>query len=166
MKMSVRFVGLGVSGLVAILLLAGMTPVLADGSSGRTVTRLVVLPKIPGAPVVIDSAYVDIMSGPNGELDAANVGCVRYRNLASESIVSVRFERTYLDASSGHLGSDSIEDHTKRKPNRNALPGTGPVAAGYWDCTHTANPYGAKVVSVSIQPVFVKFLSGKTWRLP
>ena len=82
MNMSFRFAGLGVSRLVAILLLAGMTPVLADGSSGRTVTRLVILPRIPGAPVVIDSAYVDIVNGPNGELDAANVGCVRYRNLA------------------------------------------------------------------------------------
>ena len=164
MKMSFRFIGFVVN--AAILLLAGMTSVLADGSSGRTVTRLVILPRTPGAPIVIDSAYVDILNGPNGELDATNAGCVRYRNVASESIVSVRFERTYLDASNGRLGSDSVEDHTKRKPNRNALPGTGPVADAYWDCTRTRNPYGSKVGSVSIQPVFVKFLSGKTWPLP
>ena len=91
---------------------------------------------------------------------------MRYRNVASESIVSVRFGRTYVDASGRRLGSDSVEDHTTRKPNRNAMPGTVPVAAGYWDCTHTPNPYGSKLKTVSIQPVFVKFLSGKTWRLP
>ena len=164
MSMSFRFVGLGVN--AAILLLAGMTPVLADGTDGPSPTRLVALPRIPGAPVVIDSAYVDILTGSNGELDAANVGCVRYRNVASESIVSVRFERTYFDKSDGRLGSDSVDDHAKRKPNRNALPGTVPVAAGYWDCTHTPNPYGSRLRTVSIQPVFVKFLSGKTWRLP
>jgi len=143
-----------------------MTPALADGSLGAGATRPVTLLQIPGAPVLIDTAYVDILNGPGGELDAANVGCVRYRNVASESIVSVRFERTYFDASGGKLGSDSVEDHKTRKPNRSAKPGVVPVAAGYWDCTHTANPYGSKVQSVSIRPAFVKFSSGKTWQLP
>ena len=164
--MSCEFV-VRVNRWAALLLLTVMTPVLADGQppGGQDPTRPVRLPQIQGAPVVIDSAYIDIVSGGlNGEVDAENVGCVRYRNVGSEPIVQVLFERTYFDASGVRLGSDSVEDHATRKPNPNAKPGTGPVGDAYWDCTHTPNPYGPKLQSASIAPGFVKFWSGKTWR--
>ena len=164
--MSWKFVT-SVSRLTAMLLVTAMTPVLADGqpAGGQDPTRPVRLPQIQGAPVVIDTAYVDIVSGGlNGELYAENVGCVRYRNVGSEPIVQVLFERTYFDATGTRIGSDSVEDHVTRKPNPNAKPGVGLVADAYWDCTHTPNPYGVKLQSASIAPVFVKFWSGKTWR--
>lgn len=164
--MSCQFLVLA-SRLAAILPLALMTPALADGvPAGESAERGIILPKVPNAPVVIDTAYADVLSGPNGEHDAALYACVRYRNVGSEPIVSVRFSRTYLDTHLRRLGSDSVEDHTTRKPNPNAKPGVVPVAAGYWDCVHKPNPYGHEVRMLSIWPVFVKFSSGKTWRLP
>ena len=91
---------------------------------------------------------------------------MRYRNLTAETIIMARFKRTYFGASRDVLGSDTLEDHAKRKPNKNDMPGKVPVAAGYWKCIQQENPYGAKVKSVLIVPTFVKFSSGKTWRLP
>ena len=161
---------LSINQLAAMLLLAVMTPVLADGvppPGAVDPTRPVSLPDVPKAPVYIDSAYVDILGGPTGEPNfEEDTGCFRFRNLASETIVLARFKRAFLDAKRHLLGSDSIEDHKARKPNRNAMPGTVPVAAGYWDCWDKPNRYGSKVASVSIYPTFVKFSSGKTWRLP
>ena len=62
--MSWKFVT-SVSRLTAMLLVTAMTPVLADGqpAGGQDPTRPVRLPQIQGAPVVIDTAYVDIVSG-------------------------------------------------------------------------------------------------------
>jgi hypothetical protein len=152
---------------LAALVTALATPASADGipPGGQDPTRAVSLPQRPGAPVIIDSAYVDIVGGANGEHDDINVSCVRYRNVASEPLVEIRFQRTFFDGSRQRMGSDSVEAHTKRKPNPNALPGTGPLADAYWACSHTPNPYGAKMQTVSIEPVYVKFASGKTWQL-
>jgi hypothetical protein len=149
------------------LLVALATPARADGipPGGQEPTRPVSLSNVPGAPVVIDSAYIDIVSGSNGKHDDVNVSCVRYRNVAGETITAVRFERTYYNGSRARIGSDAVEDHTRRKPNRNAKPGTAPLAQSYWECTHTPNPYGAAFQSVNITPVFVTFASGKTWQL-
>jgi hypothetical protein len=99
------------------------------------------------------------MAGPNGENDGVSTGCIRYRNLAAETINSVQFRRTFVSGSRNVLGSDIVEDHVKRKPNKNDMPGKVPVAAGYWKCTEKANPYGPKVSTIII-------VSGKTWRLP
>jgi hypothetical protein len=153
------------SRLAAILPLALMTPALADGvPKGESPERGIVLPKAPHAPVVIDSAYADVLNGPNGEHDAQTYACVRYRNVGSESIVVVRFRRTYLDTHLRPLGSDSIEDHKTRKPDPNNLPGEGPLASAYWDCVYRSNPYGHEVWMFIVRPVFVKFSSGKTWQ--
>jgi len=152
---------------LATLLVATATAAHADGipPGGQEPTRPVTLLKVPGAPVVIDSAYIDIVGGASGGAANVNVSCVRYRNVAKEPIVAVRFERTYFDGSRIRIGSDSVEDHTRRKPNPNAKPGTIPLAQAYWECTHTPNPYGATFQSASITPVFVAFASGKTWKL-
>lgn len=153
--------------LLAAFVVALAAPAAADGIpvGGQDPTRAVGLPKRPGTPVVIDTAYVNILSGANGAHDDVNVSCIRYRNVATEPIVMIRFERAYFDESRARIGSDSVDTHTKRKPNPNDLPGTGPLANAYWACTHTKNPYGAKVQTVTIEPVYVKFASGKTWQL-
>ena len=162
---SARFAN--VKSLVPALLLACAAPALADGipPGGQEPTRPVALPRVPGAPVVIDSAYVDVVSGATGHHDDVNVSCVRYRNVAAEPIVAVRSSARIFDGSRSRLGSDSVEDRTKRKPNKDARPGTVPLADAYWDCTHRRNPYGAAMQSVSIAPIFVQFASGKTWQL-
>ncbi len=155
--------------LTALLLTAAfMTPALADGipPGGQDPTRAVALPQRPGAPVVIDAAYVDIVSGANGEHDDIDVSCVRYRNMASEPLVEVHFKRTFFDGSRAVMGTDSVEAHTKRMPNPKALPGVGLLKDAYWACSHTPNPYGPTMQTVSIEPVYVKFTSGKTWQLP
>jgi hypothetical protein len=154
--------------LAATLLLIA-TPALSDGvphAGAEDPTRPIALPDIKGAPVYIDTAYIDVLAGPSGEADSQDTGCVRYRNVASETTTLVRFKRTFLDASHKPLGSDFTEDHKARKPNKGAMPGTVPVAAGYWVCTQKTNPYGAKVRAFVITPAFVKFSSGKTWQAP
>jgi len=145
--------------------LALAAPASADGipPGGQDPTRAVTLPHRPGTPVFIDSAYVDIVSGANGEHDDINVSCVRYRNVAAEPLVEVHFKRTFLDGSRAVLGSDSVEAHTKRNPNPKAVPGVGLLKDAYWACSHTPNPYGPTMQTVTIEPVYVKFASGKTW---
>jgi hypothetical protein len=151
--------------LLAALVLALAAPASADGipPGGQDPTRAVTLPHRPGVPVFIDSAYVDIVSGANGEHDDINVSCVRYRNVAAEPLVEVHFKRTFLDGSRAVLGSDSVEAHTKRNPNPKAVPGVGLLKDAYWACSHTPNPYGPTMQTVTIEPVYVKFASGKTW---
>jgi hypothetical protein len=151
--------------LLAALVLALAAPASADGipPGGQDPTRAVTLPHRPGVPVFIDSAYVDIVSGANGEHDDINVSCVRYRNVAAEPLVEVQFKRTFLDGSRAVLGSDSVEAHTKRNPNPKAVPGVGLLKDAYWACSHTPNPYGPTMQTVTIEPVYVKFASGKTW---
>jgi len=150
------------------LVLALAAPASADGipPGGQDPTRAVSLPQRPGAPVIIDSAYVDIVSGANGEHDDINVSCVRYRNIASEPLVEIHFKRTFFDGSRAVVGTDSVEAHTKRMPNPKALPGVGLLKDAYWACSHTPNPYGPTMQTVSIEPVYVKFSSGKTWQSP
>ena len=155
--------------LAALLLTAAMmTPALADGipPGGQDPPRAVALPQRAGAPVIIDSAYVDIVSGANGEHDDINVSCVRYRNVGSEPLVEIHFTRTFFDGARAVMGTDSVEAHTKRMPNSKALPGVGLLKDAYWACSHTPNPYGPTMQTVSIEPVYVKFVSGKTWQLP
>lgn len=155
--------------LAALLLTtAMMTPALADGipPGGQDPTRPVALPQRHGAPVIIDSAYVDIVSGANGAHDDIDVSCVRYRNMGSEPLVEVHFKRTFFDGTRAVMGSDTVEAHTKRAPNPKALPGVGLLKDAYWACSHTPNPYGPTMQTVSIEPVYVKFVSGKTWQLP
>lgn len=153
--------------VVTAALVVAALPAAADGipPGGQDPTRAVALPKHPGTPVVIDTAYIDVVSGANGDRDDVNVSCIRYRNVATEPIVMIRFERTYFDGSRAKLGSDSVETHTTRKPNPKDLPGTGPLANAYWACTHTKNPYGATMQTATIEPVYVKFASGKDWQL-
>jgi hypothetical protein len=152
---------------LAAALVAAPAAARADGipPGGQDPTRAVALPKVPGAPVVIDTAYVDILSGANGEHDDVNSSCIRYRNVATDTIVEIRFQRTFFDEARARIGEDSVETHTTRKPNPHDLPGTGPLANAYWACTHGKNPYGPKMQTVTIQPVYVKFTSGKTWQL-
>jgi hypothetical protein len=154
--------------LLVALFAAAAAPALADGipPGGQEPTRAVALPQRPDAPVIIDSAYLDVLSGANGGHDDLNVSCVRYRNMASEPIVEVRFSRTFFDGSRSVLGSDSVEDHATRKPNPEAKPEAVPLASAYWDCTKTPNRYGARLQSVSIEPVYVRFASGRTWHSP
>ncbi|MBD5654728.1 MAG: hypothetical protein IAI50_06055 [Candidatus Eremiobacteraeota bacterium] len=149
------------------LLLASATQATADGivPGGQEPTRAVSLTTVRGAPVAIDSAYVDIVAGARNKLDGVTVSCVRYRNVASEPIVAVRFERTYYNGSRNRVGSDFVEDRTRREPNRDARPGTVPLAKAYWNCTHTPNRYGATYRSVNIRPISATFASGKTWAL-
>jgi hypothetical protein len=153
--------------LFVAFLIATTAPAFADGTptGGQEPTRSVSLMKAPGAPVVIDSAYLDVVRRSDGKHDEENVSCLRYRNVASEPIVTVRFERTYFSSTRSRIGSDVVEDRTKRKPNRNAKPGTVPLAQAYWECTHTPNHFGATFQSVSIVPASVTFASGKTWQL-
>jgi hypothetical protein len=130
----------------------------------ETGTRVVKLMTIPGAPVVIDTAYVNLRNGADGKPVSVNASCVRYRNVAHENIRSVRFERNYFDASGHEVGSDAVDDATERAPDPGAVPGTGPVGDAYWVCTQTSLAYGPKVASVTISPVRVQFASSSVWR--
>jgi hypothetical protein len=150
---------------LAALVLALAAPASADGipAGGQDPTRAVTLPHRPGVPVFIDSAYVDIVSGANGEHDDINVSCIRYRNVATEPLVEIHFKRTFLDGSRAVMGSDSVEAHTRRNPNAKAVPGVGLLKDAYWACSHTPNPYGPTMQTVTIEPVYAKCASGKTW---
>jgi hypothetical protein len=129
-------------------------------------TRSVEVVSIQGAPVIIDSVFVSVRDASNGTHDGANASCVRYRNVATENIELVRFERRYFAADGRELGTDTIEDRAERAPDPNAKPGIAPVAEAYWLCTNTPLPYGAKVSSAMILPVLVKFASSKVWEAP
>jgi hypothetical protein len=131
-----------------------------------TGTRVVTVVSVPGAPVVIDTAYVNLRDGSDSRHDSVNASCVRYRNVATETIKRVRFERRYFDAARHELGSDAVEDATTRIPDPNAKPGVVPVGEAYWVCTQTAIAYGAKVSSVVLRPVYVKFASNAVWQQP
>jgi len=152
---------------VVALLIATTSAAFADGTpaGGKEPTRSVSLMKAPGAPVVIDSAYLDVVRRTDAKHDEENVSCLRYRNVSSEPIVTVRFERTYFSSSRSRVDSDVVEDRKPRKPNRNAKPGTVPLAQAYWECTHTPNQLGATFQSVSIVPESVTFASGRTWHV-
>ena len=125
---------------------------------------MVKLPASPGAPVIIDYAYVNLQTGADGKRDSVNASCIRYRNLAPESLTSVRFNRMYFDARGRRLGGDVVTDSKPRAPNASAKPGNAPVGASYWDCSQRSLPYGANVEWAVIAPALVKFESGKTWR--
>jgi hypothetical protein len=129
-------------------------------------TRAVEVVSIQGAPIVIDSVFVNLRDASNGTHDGTNASCVRYRNVAAENVELVRFERRYFSADGHQLGTDTIEDRAERAPDPNAKPGNVPVAAAYWLCTNTQLPYGAKVSTAMILPVLVKFASSKVWQAP
>jgi len=153
--------------LFASLLAATGALASADGAApsanDRSPTRMVMLPANPGAPVIIDYAYVDLRTDADGKRDSVNASCIRYRNVAREPLTSVRFARTYFDVHGRRLGGDAVTDSKTRAPNANATPGNAPLAAAYWDCSQSPLRFGANVESAAIAPVLVKFQSGKSW---
>jgi len=129
----------------------------------ETGTRMIKIVAVRSAPVVIDYAYVTLHDGADGKRDSSNAACIRYRNVSRDTILSVRFELTYFDASGQRLGENTVLDSTKRVPNPNAKPGVVPVGSSYWRCTQMPNPYGASLSTAMVAPAFVTFVSRKAW---
>ena len=129
-------------------------------------TRSVAVVSFRDAPVIIDAASVNLHQDADGKPLAVNSACVRYRNVARENIASVRFERRYMNAAGKELGFDTVQDTVERAPDPGAKPGVVPVGDAYWLCTQTHVPYGARVASVVLFPILVKFSSNDMWQPP
>lgn len=129
-------------------------------------TRSVTVVSFQGAPVVIDAASVNLHRDADGKPLAMSSACVRYRNVARDNIESVRFERRYMDAAGKELGSDTVQDTVERIPDPGAKPGEVPVGDAYWLCTQTHVPYGAKIATIVLFPIQVKFRSNDVWQPP